>query len=277
VSLVRLVACIDNICSIITSRDPGRIPELRALDERKSGWRELENMPEHHPDPALLERFLRNDASAGERRWIVRHLLAGCARCATVTRRVWNLGERQPDDTEEPATGLAPEPDLPEETREPALVAGALHRLALRLATEGGSAEDALEALGRARRLYGTLGDGPNLARLRHLEGKIAEGQGDRREAEAAFLDARRWCLGQGLGGEAAAVLFDLAILYTREGRVDEIRALAEDLLPIFQAGDLRKGVAAALVFFRQLVDTGQANLGLLTEVARFVSGGNRG
>ncbi len=249
-------------------------------------------MPDHHPDPALLERFMRNATSAEERRWIVRHLLAGCPRCAAVTRRVWNLGELRPDGAgpDDPGEDLGPPdsstqaPALSGGTPEPALVASAFHRLAQRLAGEEGSAQEALQALGRARRLYDALGDGPNLARLRHLEGKIEEGQGARREAEAAFLDARRWFLSQGLGDDAAAVLFDLAILYTREGRTTEIRALAEDLLPIFRAGDLRKGVATALVFFHQLVETGQASLGMLTEVAHYVSGeavsgggGNRG
>ena len=37
--------------------------------------------PRDHPDPTLLERFMRNEVAAAERRWIVRHLIAGCSRC----------------------------------------------------------------------------------------------------------------------------------------------------------------------------------------------------
>jgi tetratricopeptide (TPR) repeat protein len=428
-------------------------------------------MSEDHPDPRLLERFMRNEVDGEERRGIVRHLLGGCARCVAVTRSIWNLGEPRPDDplpadpledsgttrrpsldgsggrisrrlaevldfpraerrerigaeerfhspalcellmaasrqAEEPAQAvdraeaavavaerldvrrygaalarglavrswtclgsarrLAGDPrgagralrmaepmlgggeDLLEEAelhelaaclladqggleeaerrldralalsrllgeshlqgrilvqkgtihgwlpgegaarqgidwleegldrldgeREPATVAFALHRLALLLAEEG-QGERALLALRRARRLYGRLGDAANLVRLRHLEGKIGEAAGAPREAEAAFLDARKGFIVAGLGVEAAAVLLDLALLYTRQGRAPEIRPLAEDLLPIFRARDLRQGVAAALLFFRRLVETGHASLEVLSEVARYVNG----
>ena len=125
--------------------------------------------------------------------------------------------------------------------REPAFMAFALHRLALLLA-EGKRREQALLALQRARLLYRRLEDEPNLVRLRHLEGRIGEAAGAPREAEAAFLDARKGFVGAGLGMEAAGALLDLAMLYTREGRAPEIRPYAEDLLPIFRAPDLRQG-----------------------------------
>jgi tetratricopeptide (TPR) repeat protein len=156
--------------------------------------------------------------------------------------------------------------------REPAFMAFALHRLALLLA-EGKRRELAILALQRARLLYRRLGDEPNLVRLRRLEGKIGEAAGVPHEAEAAFLDARKGFVGAGLGVEAAGVLLDLAMLYTREGRAPEIRPYAEDLLPIFRAPDLRQGVAAALLFFRQLVETEHADLEALSAVAHYVNG----
>jgi hypothetical protein len=55
-------------------------------------------MSEDHPDPRLLERFMRNEVDGEERRGIVRHLLGGCARCVAVTRSIWNLGEPRADD-----------------------------------------------------------------------------------------------------------------------------------------------------------------------------------
>ncbi|HEX9940386.1 MAG TPA: hypothetical protein VGG03_00095 [Thermoanaerobaculia bacterium] len=161
---------------------------------------------------------------------------------------------------------------LLDERQEPALVPFGLHRLALLLA-DAGQREEALRTLRRARPLYERQGDGPDLVRLRHLEGKIAEGCGDTEAAEAAFLEARQGFLLEGLGVEAAAVLLDLAILYTREGRGVEIRQLAGDLLPILRARDIRQGVAAALLFFRRLVETGYATLDALSEVSRYVTG----
>jgi hypothetical protein len=159
-------------------------------------------MPENHPDPQLLERFMRNEASREERRWIVRHLLAGCARCGAITRGLWKLGEPGPKvDGEEPSP---PEP-----------------------------------------------------------------------RQEAALRDAHRAFLAEGKGAEAAAALLDLAVLYARQGRAAEILPLTEDLLPIFRTPDLRKGVATALLCLRSLVESGQADAGLLAEMARFVGPGS--
>ena len=53
---------------------------------------------QQHPDPQLLERFLRCEVEGEERRIVVRHLLTGCPRCVAVTRRVWVLADgRGPD------------------------------------------------------------------------------------------------------------------------------------------------------------------------------------
>lgn len=48
-----------------------------------------------HPDPKLLERFMRGEASALERRTIVRHMLTGCLQCLEVTSPLWRFGELQ--------------------------------------------------------------------------------------------------------------------------------------------------------------------------------------
>ncbi len=219
---------------------------------------------------------MRNETDGDERRRVVRHLLAGCARCGAVTRRVWNLAEARPPEPPEPEVARGEWPELaavpgPDGERQQALLAAALHRQA-RVLCEDASWREALAALRQARRLYDLLGDIPNLARLRHLEGRIEEALGEAGKAETAFLDARRAYLAEGMGGEAAALLLDLAMLYTRQGRAPEIRPFAEDLLPILRTPDLRQGVAAALLYFRRLVETGHADLEVLTEVARYVN-----
>jgi tetratricopeptide (TPR) repeat protein len=48
---------------------------------------------DQHPDPSLLERFMRNEVRPAERRWVVRHLLSRCSSCMAVTRRLWALGD----------------------------------------------------------------------------------------------------------------------------------------------------------------------------------------
>jgi len=44
------------------------------------------NLRPNHPPPAALQRFMQGEASRGEVRAIVRHLLAGCPECVAVTR-----------------------------------------------------------------------------------------------------------------------------------------------------------------------------------------------
>jgi tetratricopeptide (TPR) repeat protein len=66
--------------------------------------------PDHgkHPNPILLERFMRNEVAVSERRWIVRHLIAGCSRCVAVTSRLWSLGD-PPAASATPAAPVTPE------------------------------------------------------------------------------------------------------------------------------------------------------------------------
>ena len=76
--------------------------------------------PRKHPDPILLERFMRNEVEGSDRRWIVRHLIAGCSRCVAVTSRLWSLG----DPSAAPSASATPEaaetPETPETLATPA-------------------------------------------------------------------------------------------------------------------------------------------------------------
>ncbi len=218
---------------------------------------------------------MRNDASAEERRRVVRHLLTGCPRCVEVTRHLWSLGEACAENPLAPGT---PANDGSAARRNSSRrIAAALHRQAL-LLLEAGCGEEALGALGQARRLYEIDGDGPNLARLRRLEGRIEETLGSWQAAEAAFHEARQRFLSEGLGAEAAATLLDLALFYQRQGRAAAIHRLAEDLLPpVLRARGIRQGAAAALLFFRDLVATGHVTAEVLFAVSRYLGGPAQG
>lgn len=238
-------------------------------------------MPEDHPDSQLLELFLRGEAGRDERRGVVRHLLAGCAECLRVTRRLWSLGETGLEPA--PADG-APKPPAASygeafsriAERGPRRAAFALHGLALQLAAAG-RGEEALQAIRRAGPIYEEYGDARNLVRLRHLEGKVEGALGSPRAAEAAFLEARQGFLREGLGAEAAGVVLDLALLYQREGRPAEVRRLAGELYPILRARGLRPGAAVALLLFRDLVETGWVTAEGLGAVSGYLNGGRSG
>ncbi|HEV8577892.1 MAG TPA: hypothetical protein VGX68_02320 [Thermoanaerobaculia bacterium] len=58
-------------------------------DETPLHWRD-------HPQPDVLERFMRSELSGEESRVVVRHLLTGCPQCLYITRRLWRgLGEKE--------------------------------------------------------------------------------------------------------------------------------------------------------------------------------------
>ncbi|MBW8877145.1 MAG: hypothetical protein JF614_19435 [Acidobacteria bacterium] len=113
-----------------------------------------------HPDSQLLERFMRNQVDASERRAVVLHLLGGCAQCVSVTRRLWNLGELQPEAAEGDAAAKALMDG------EDALDRAELLESQGRSLAEQDRLDDAECVLGRALALYRALGE-------RHREGRV--------------------------------------------------------------------------------------------------------
>jgi|GEM_PF-1516739 len=113
--------------------------------------------PRDHPDPTLLERFMRNEVAAAERRWIVRHLIAGCSRCVAVTSRLWSLG----DPPAAPATSAAP--------AAPAIDARADQPAGWRRLLQPGPPWP-----GRENRDSGSAGEGPHDERGEHAPATVA-------------------------------------------------------------------------------------------------------
>jgi hypothetical protein len=49
-----------------------------------------------HPAEEDLGRFMRGELGPREAAPIVRHVLAGCAKCLEVTRKLWSFGDEGP-------------------------------------------------------------------------------------------------------------------------------------------------------------------------------------
>lgn len=49
-----------------------------------------------HPAEEDLGRLMRGELASREASPIVRHLLAGCAQCLKVTRKLWSFGDEVP-------------------------------------------------------------------------------------------------------------------------------------------------------------------------------------
>lgn len=112
----------------------------------------------------------------------------------------------------------------------------------------------AAEALRGLQDFYVRFPD--RFTQLRHLwlEGKVLAGLGQQDDAERAFTEVREGFVAEGLGYDAALVSMDLALLYARQGRMEELRRLAEEMHPIFAAEDIHREALAALLLFQESV-----------------------
>lgn len=157
--------------------------------------------------------------------------------------------------------------DLVDPRREPRLLVCATHNYIWFL-KENGQSGLADACLDGARRLYKRAGDRRDLVRLRWLEGKTAERP---REAETALLAARDGLAREGLAYEAALAAMDLAVLYTTEGRGDDMRRHTSLMLPLFRSEDMYRETMVALVSFQEGRGK-QEPAGLIEEVGAYLS-----
>ena len=138
--------------------------------------------------------------------------------------------------------------------REPELKLVALHNLVLYL-VEAAEYRRARIVLWQIRPLYRKPGDALNLLRLRWLEGKIYSGLEDLATAERHFQAARRSFARRGQCFDAALVGLDLAMLWARQGRREEVRRLAVSLVDSFRALRIARETLASLIVLREWCD----------------------
>jgi tetratricopeptide (TPR) repeat protein len=155
-------------------------------------------------------------------------------------------------------------------TRERRLELSARHNLMLYL-QESGRDQEAWFLLKASRPEFLEHGGELLNLRLRWLEGRIQQTLGQLREAEQALAEARSGFLGQGAGFSAALVCLDLAGLYAAQSRTEEMRRLAEEMLPIFRSHDIHREAIAALIVFQQAVRMEKLSSGLLDEIRSFL------
>lgn len=112
--------------------------------------------------------------------------------------------------------------------------------------------ERASELLPEVHRVYLPEARPTEKLRLRWTEGLIAQNRGDLGPAEAAYRECIDGFVEAGCGIYAALVAMDLAKLLLESGREDEMAALAQQILPILQAQDLRQEVTAIVVLLME-------------------------
>lgn len=159
---------------------------------------------------------------------------------------------------------------------EPRLFAYARFNLvcAFILAERFGEAERLLsEVVG----LFSGIAQPLDLVRLRWAEGNIAFGLGRRGPAEAAFLEVRHEFLERRMGYDAALVSLDLARLYAQEDCKDELKRLARELMPIFEARDVHREAIVALLMFQRACEEERLTVEMIQEIASYLRKERRG
>jgi tetratricopeptide (TPR) repeat protein len=140
--------------------------------------------------------------------------------------------------------------------KEPMLAVTASQVLAEALIDDG-RCQDAHVVLQRSWKVLDeTDGFAAARVRMRWLEGCIEAGLGSLKKAERSLLLARLGFARLSLPFEFAQVSMDLALLYVRCQRNGELQHLVGEMLPLFESQELHGDAMAALLLFRQAVES---------------------
>lgn len=107
--------------------------------------------------------------------------------------------------------------------------------------------------------------------RRKWVQGSIAKGFGKLRRAEALFLSTRDGFIAEGLPYDTALVSLELALLYAEQGRTEDLKRLADEMVPIFASRHIHREALAALSFFQQAVKAETASAELVARVAAYL------
>ena len=104
------------------------------------------------------------------------------------------------------------------------------------------------------------------------LEGQIARGLGQQDQAKALFREAREGFLQANAAYSTALVSLDLASLYVEQGRMTELKRIAEEMVPTTSLSrQIHREALAALDYWRQAVEAEQVCAALVAGVASFL------
>jgi tetratricopeptide (TPR) repeat protein len=160
--------------------------------------------------------------------------------------------------------------ELIDPAREPRLSLIAWHNLIDDL-TETGQFMEAQKFLIKARPLYQKFTQPWFNNPHKWLEGRVARGLGRIVQAEALFLAAREGFLLVDAAYDIALVSLDLASLYAEQGRMAELKRIAEEMVPIFSSCQIHREALAALNYWRQAVEAEQACAALVAGISSYL------
>jgi tetratricopeptide (TPR) repeat protein len=122
-----------------------------------------------------------------------------------------------------------------------------------------------------ARPLYRSFNEPWVQNRRKWVRGKIARGLGQLGQAEVQLTAARDGFLAEGIPYDTALVSLELAHLYTEQGRMEDLKRISADMLPIFASRNIHREALAALAFFQKAVETERATAELVANIADYL------
>jgi tetratricopeptide (TPR) repeat protein len=150
-----------------------------------------------------------------------------------------------------------------ERQRDSDLIFRTLHNILL-FRVELGEYEAAQRQLQRMRPLYAAHSGWLDWVKLHRLEGEIAAGLGDLVTAEATFQQIRQDLDDAGLPYQAALASIDLAGVWMRQGRTEEVRALVPEMVATFRVLGVEREALSALYLLQDALERDQATLDIL-------------
>lgn len=161
-------------------------------------------------------------------------------------------------------------------SREPRLVAYSRFNLLSCLAW-GERFEEAETLLPEIRAVSEKAAQPLDLVRLRWIEGLIDLGRGRLGPAEAAFRESQKEFLERQMGYDAALVSLDLARLYAQEGCAEDLKRLAAEMMPVFQARDVHREAILALLMFQRACEEERLTVDLVRQISDYLRRERRG
>ena len=204
------------------------------------------------------DRAIRCARSAGDSHLVGRALLD----------KATTLGEAGRPDQE--IEGLRKAVHLLDPDREPRLLLIAQHNLTWAL-KEIGRLDEALASLQEILPLHARSAKPMDLLRLRWLEGKLAQAQGELQRSEVAFKEVCAGFLERQLPYEAALASLDLTAVFYEQGRYGEMKRLAAESLPVFHTLGIHREALAALTLFQEAVERERVSLRFIAELAGYL------
>lgn len=127
---------------------------------------------------------------------------------------------------------------------------------------------EAEELLAETRPLYAHASEPLNRLRLPWVEGRIAKHMDRPEEAEYLFQKVRQGFIKHGIAYDAALVSLELAEIYVQQGRKEELKELAQEMVTVFRSRNVEREALAALLMLHHAASAERATLHVIRDIA---------